>query len=47
MNQKDAAISAVKRIGINQIKDIPEEMFVDPPQYYNMFKTRLNILQNV
>lgn len=41
------AIIAVKRIGLNQIKDIPEELFVDLPQYYNMFKTRLNILQNV
>lgn len=47
MSQKDAAIIAVKRIGLNQIKDIPEELFVDLPQYYNMFKTRLNILQNV
>ncbi len=44
---KEAAIIAVKRIGINQVKDIPEEIFVDLPQYYNMFKTRLNILQNV
>lgn len=47
MSQKDAAIIAVKRIGLNQIKDIPEELFVDLPQYYNMFKTRLNILKNV
>lgn len=47
MNQKEAAIIAVKRIGLNQIKDIPEELFKYLPQYYNMFTTRLDILQNV
>ena len=45
MNQKEAAIDAVKHIGLNQIKDVSKGYFDKLPQYYNMFVERLEILR--
>lgn len=45
MSQKDAAIEAVREIGLNQIKDVKKDWF-DDEKVYNMFVKRLNILKN-
>lgn len=45
MTQKEAALQAVKEIGLNQIKEIDEDCFVDLPQYYEMFCRRLQLLK--
>ncbi|MCI8635555.1 MAG: hypothetical protein HFJ05_08135 [Eubacterium sp.] len=45
MNQKDAAKKAVARIGLNQIKEVPEAVFGELPQYYEMFCKRLELLK--
>lgn len=47
MTQKEAAIQAVKAIGLNQIKEVKKEVFSNLPQYYEMFTKRLNILKNI
>ena len=44
-SQKEAALHAVKRIGLNQIEEIKPGIFAYFPQYYDMFKKRLNILK--
>ena len=46
MNQKQAAIKAVERIGLNQIREIKRESFCELPQFYEMFCKRLKFLQN-
>ena len=44
MTQKEGALEAVRNIGLNQIKPIEENLFNSLPQYYEMFKNRINIL---
>ncbi len=44
MTQKEAALEAVRNIGLNQIKPIEENFFNLLPQYYEMFKNRINVL---
>lgn len=45
MNQKEAAILAVKKIGLNQIKEVSEAIFSELPQFYEMFCKRLELLR--
>lgn len=47
MTQKEAAIQAVKQIGLNQIKEVKKELFSNLPQYYEMFTERLELLKNI
>lgn len=47
MTQKEAAIQAVKNIGLNQIKEVRQELFVNLPQYYDMFIMRLKLLRSI
>ena len=44
ISQKDAAIAAVKEIGLNQKSEVSEKWF-DNTTYYEMFKNRLEILK--
>ena len=43
--QKEAAVEAVKVIGLNQIRKVEKELFVNLPQYYEMFTRRLELLE--
>lgn len=36
-----------KEIGLNQIKEVEQEVFADRPQYYEMFAQRLELLKTV
>lgn len=47
MTQKEAAVQAVKNIGLNQIREIDSSVFENLPHYYNMFLQRLEILRNI
>lgn len=47
INQKDAAVLAVSRIGLNQTREVSKEFFVGLPQFYEMFCKRLDILKGV
>lgn len=47
INQKDAAVLAVSRIGLNQTREVSKESFVGLPQFYEMFCKRLDILKGV
>lgn len=47
MTQKEAAIEAVTRIGLNQIEDVKKECFDALPEYYEMFTERLNVLKSI
>lgn len=44
-SQKQAAIEAVRKIGLNQIKNIDIDWFKEKQAYYNMLIKRLNILK--
>lgn len=46
ISQKDAAIIAVKQVGINQIKDVEREWFADI-QVWEMFNQRLELLKSI
>lgn len=46
MTQKEAALDAVKKIGLNQIKEIYSAWFVGKKKEYDMFLTRLHILKH-
>lgn len=46
ITQKEAAVQAVKCIGLNQIKEVDKEIFSSMPQYYKMFLQRLELLKN-
>jgi len=46
ITQKDAAIKSVKRIGLNQLKDVGKECFCELPQFYQMFCERLELLKS-
>lgn len=45
MNQKQAALQAVERVGLNQICGIEDEWFQYFPEYMEMFKKKLDILK--
>lgn len=47
MNQREAALQAVQRIGLNQINDVKDEWFIYFPEYVDMFKKRLEILRQI
>lgn len=46
-SQKEAAITAVKQIGLNQIKEINPKWFDGNSERLEMFNRRLNILKNI
>ena len=37
VNQKEAAIKAVQKIGLNQLEEVSKAYFDELPQFYNMF----------
>ena len=45
MTQKEAAIEAVKRIGLNQVAEIEKSWFADREKDYDMLMSRLKILK--
>lgn len=45
MTQKEAALQAVKEIGLHQTAEVKKECFAQLPQYYEMFQRRLEILK--
>ena len=47
LNQKDAAIKSVKRIGLNQKQEVSKDIFGELPQFYEMFCKRLELLKSV
>lgn len=47
MNQKEAAIQSLERIGLNQKKEISKTCFDELPQFYDMFCKRLDLLKSV
>lgn len=47
VNQKEAAIKSVERIGLNQIKEVNKTFFYELPQFYNMFCKRLELLKSI
>ena len=42
--QKEAALQAVEKIGLNQIESVPSSAFAQLPQYEEMFRIRLAVL---
>lgn len=47
LTQKEAAIEAVKSIGLNQTKEIPPNLFTGLDSWAEMFRNRLSMLQSV
>ncbi len=47
MTQKEAAVTAVRCIGLNQTGEIKKEDFFRLPQYYDMFLQRLELLKSI
>ena len=47
MTQKAAAVQAVERIGLNQLKEVEKDLFQNLPEYYDMFVRRLELLRAV
>ena len=47
MTQKEAAIAAVRKIGLHQTAEVQKEIFAELPQYYEMFTRRLELLKEV
>lgn len=45
--QKEAAVQAVKEIGLHQIREIEKEWFASLPQFYEMFVKRLELLRTI
>lgn len=45
MTQKEAALRAVKEIGLNQKGEVKKEIFAELPEYYEMFRARLKLLK--
>jgi len=43
--QREAALEAVKRIGLNQRREVERDCFSELPEYYDMFAQRLGILK--
>lgn len=47
LTQKEAAVLAVKKIGLNQKMEVKPELFCSMPEYQEMFYKRLGILKDV
>ena len=47
VNQREAAIKSVERIGLNQIKEVKKEIFNELPEFYEMFYKRLELLRSI
>ncbi len=47
LTQRDAAVHAVQRIGLNQLRELDETSFAALPQYYPMFLQRLALLKSI
>ena len=47
LTQMEAAIEAVREIGLNQINEVKENVFSELPQFYEMFKKRLETLKKI
>lgn len=47
VNQRDAAIKSVEKIGLNQIEEVKKEVFNELPQFYEMFYKRLELLRSI
>lgn len=45
LTQKEAAIEAVHEVGLNQMKEVPTEVFEELPEYEEMFRKRLELLK--
>lgn len=45
MTQREAAVRAVEKIGLNQVRAAGRELFSGLPQYYEMFVQRLKLLK--
>jgi hypothetical protein len=45
MTQREAAVEAVRRIGLNQIREVEADVFARLPQYEGMFRQRLALLK--
>ncbi len=45
LSQKEAAVQAVKEIGLLQKEEVSQKIFQALPQYYEMFQRRLNLLK--
>lgn len=45
MTQREAALESVRKIGLNQIRDVEKDIFAQLPQYYGMFQKRMEILR--
>lgn len=45
VTQREAAVMAVKQIGLNQTREVEKEAFVNLPRYYEMFRRRLELLK--
>lgn len=46
VNQREAAVQAVEKIGLNQIKEVNKSCFDELPQFYEMFRKRLGLLKS-
>lgn len=47
ITQKEAALQAVRKIGLHQIKEVDKYCFAELPQHYEMFSKRLELLKNL
>lgn len=47
INQKEAAVKSVKRIGLNQTKEVDKGIFSELPQFCEMFYRRLELLRSI
>lgn len=47
MSQREAAIQAIKKVGLNQIAEIDPEIFKESHQFQQMFEKRLELLKSV
>lgn len=47
LNQKEAAIRSVEKIGLNQIREVNKDVFNELPQFYEMFCKRLELLKSI
>ena len=47
MNQREAAVLAAERIGLNQVCEVRKEAFCELPEFYEMFCKRLELLKSV
>ena len=47
VNQREAAIKSVEKIGLNQIKEVKKDVFHELPQFYEMFYERLELLRSI